>query len=419
MRHPFLTCLRTGARVVLASVYAGRTTALILLGCLSAGVAAAQDDGPFDPTLDCRALTNTGLDPQQIGLPAALAAAEQRRLSLDNLAYTLTWADREPDPTYVPALKRLVEQYRCASGTAGLAMSAIEAAGEPSGYFLSYAQNWRRDDRMAFEAFNALAIRGDTTVAEDLRAVAREAPSFGRFGYRMQDGLRSYQGGVMTWERFRQSTLRKQLELSGLTVLNARGGVVLRGVSGDSLALIEDEQGSYLRVIPRRVLRLLARTYPTAVTETITAYEDTLATRFLANRTPAHRALYLAVAAPQARQVAFPSNGPPLPAVVASAALTPAVCVEAPRDRPGDLTAVFSYTSAEPSAVRIAYGAGNDFSNAPGDVSPEVFFPAAQPDAPGRTFRVALLPDATASWTLLGQTVVAGPATRRCGSTAD
>lgn len=416
MAYPLLTLrARIGRAALLISAVLATTTGV-----------AAQDDSPYDPTLDCRALTYTGLNPRQIGLPAALAAAEQRRLSLDNLGYTLTWADREPDPAYIPALKRLVEQYRCFSGDAGLAMNAIEAAGEPSAYFLAYAQNWRRDDRIASSAFNALGIRGDSTVWDALSAVVAEAPSFARFGFRMQDAFRDYHGGVLTWSEFERWPVRRQIDEGAYTVVHARGYVVVPGVAGDSLALVENERDSFLNVIPRRILRRMAQAYPSAVAAAITAYEDTLRTTYLAARTPEHRALYLAVAAPLAREAAFPSNGPPLPPEVRDPVLAPSVCVEGPAGGPAfgpdGLTAVFSYTSGERDAVRVPYDRGNELtgsaSGVEGAAPPEVFFPDDERDAPGRPFRVAFRPGEDVTWTLLGQTATATETTPRCGAPA-
>ena len=114
----------------------------------------------FDPTLNCDPGPNAGPNPYEIGLPAALEAAERRELTLGGLSATLEWAERAPDPTYRASLRRLIEEYRCATSDVQRALHALEAAGEPSETFVRYAQDWRRDDQLAIRAMNTLAVRG-------------------------------------------------------------------------------------------------------------------------------------------------------------------------------------------------------------------------------------------------------------------
>lgn len=367
----------------------------------------------YDPTLDCSLLPESSPHPRDLGLAAALAAAERRDLALGSLGYTFEWAEREPDPTLLPALKRLVEEYRCSSGDAGLAMLAVESAGEPVDYFVGYAQNWRRDDRMAWEAMNALAVRGDSSVYEALAAVAAEAPSRGRFGRDLRNAFRHYRGGLELWRRFEVLPVPKQVEYAAMSAVTALRGVVVRSVSGDSLSLLENEGIGYPDRIRKRALRRMARAYPSLMEAALIAYADSARARVAEVAPPEHRALFLGAALPQTYETAFPTGTSPPDALQRPADLTgtlvASVCVEnrAGEDayEPGGLAAVFSYAFSGQRPVRIPYGNVNALSGSglsAGSAPPEVFFPTTDPDAPGQTFRIVLRPGTTVTWTLLG-----------------
>lgn len=405
-------------------------TALLVLALASPVAAQTFELLPFkdvdpawrsetDPTLNCDLLPMSGPDSRAIGLTAALAAAERRELTVGGLGYALTWADREGNPAHIPVLKRIVEGYRCFYDHAELAVTAIESAGEPRDYFLALAANGSRDDHLAASGMNALAIRGDSAAYAPLRSIALSAPQLGKFGVDLAGRFNIYLGGMRNWAEFETWPVRRQIDFGARSVLDAVRGPVVRTVRGDSVSQQENFNGGSIYAIPRRALRRMARTYPSAVEAALVAYADTARSNLLRRGvTPAQVPLYLTLVERQGRETAFPSNGPPLPPAVTSAAIRPSVCIEASPagSVPGRYTAVFSYKSAEPSAVRVAYGDLNSFltSSGPG-VSPEVFFPDTMPDAPGRQFRVVFSTSDYAFWKLLGRYAFARPDGPRCG----
>ena len=399
---------------------------------LSALASPASAQKGVDPTLDCEPFPTVAPHPRELGLPAALDAAVEKRLTLGGLGYVLDWAAREPDPIHIPVLKQIVEVHRCFIGNVELAMLAIEAAGEPSDYFVRYAQDWRRDDRVASAAFNALAARGDSTVRRELEEVAEMAPYGGTFGYSLSNALLYYNAGVDLNAMFDRWPVPKKLEYVAVREALWPGVAwVHRGVTGDSLSFLENEtRTNFTRAIARKRLRSLAEAYPTAVQRVIVAYEDTLRSQLLErDLTPIQRGLFLDVAVPLATEAAFPSNSSPTPPAFdlrgSVPQITTIVCIEEPVETvrgyaPDDLVAVFSYVLEAEGPIRLAYGEANTLRGpwnplgllAP--IPPEVFFPADRIDAPGRPFRVAFELGETVSWTLLGQTVTATAETPRC-----
>ena len=411
---------------------------LVLLFTVLGGPAVAQDFEPvplkpydpdrppgIDPTLDCSAFPRSGPDPRELGLPAALAAAERKELTLGGFGTTLAWAEREPDPAYIPVLKRIVERFRCADYDVNMAFLAIEAAGEPSAYFVEYAQGWERDDRLAGWAMNVLAVRGDSSVYLPLRQVALDAPNRGRFGRVLQNYFSFYLGGIILWDRLQSATVSDQLRYALVAAQKPLGSWVVRGTQGDSLSQVENLRNRYISAIPRRVLRRMGEVYPTATARALVAYEDS-ARAELAERgvAPEHVLLYMELVRRHSREFAFPSTRA-TPPVVGSAALSPSVCATVSGRRlvlgalpEGSPVARFSYRSDEAEAVRVPYGAGNslvgpwDSSDPFAPVPPEVFDPGLP--AHDRAFRVPLAPGEAVSWTLLGRTVTADAYTARC-----
>ena len=415
------------------SLRSGLITAVAALTLATAAAAQTFEQlpaKPYDPswsseagvdrTMDCSLLPESGPDPYLIGMPAALAAAERRELALGGFGTTLNRADREPDSAYIPALKRIADQYRCANYHIKVALVAIEAAGEPRAYFLDLVRNWRYNDHLAAAAMDALAVREDSAAYAPLRDVILTVPQKGRFGVDLTSEFNTYVQGLRSWAWYRNLPIPQQIDVGASVITSeATQGPVVRGVRGDSVGELENYNGSSLHAIPRRLLRQLAQVYPSAVEASLRAYADTAQVKLLARGVTASQIpLYLRIIERNGRETAFPSNGPPLPPAVTSAAARPAVCIEASPTgtKPFRLTAVFSYSSAESVPVRVLYGPGNTLTAPPGALSPEVFFPDAVPNAPGRTFRVPLAAGGTAAWTLLGQTVTATSTTRRCGA---
>lgn len=399
----------------------------------------------FDRSFNCTELPMAGPNPYEIGLPAALEAASRRELTIGGWGIAITWAEREADPVYSPMLKRLVEEYICWSSEAYLAFLALEAAGEPSEYFVRYAQDWRRSDRVAYFAMAALGVRGDSTANAALRAVAREAPSLGKFGANLQNAYGTYLGGLQTWDRFERRPIDHQLIYAARNAtLDAAGGDIIRGVTGDSLSLHENKGNLPSSWIPIRALRLLGESHPTATAAAVAVYQDS-ARAFLLSRgvQPRHLPLFERQLERYPVESAFPpSDQTPAPPTISRAALGPEarvtlephVCIAdlggVPQGTPGEpfaegtLAAVFSYASKEKEPVRVAYGSDNTLGVPRLSVGPirplppEVFFPDGSRAYDGqlrdRDFRVAFMPGETVSWTLLGQTVTATADTPRC-----
>ena len=300
------------------------TLALALLSLTPSAQAQAFDylsPKPFDPswepvpdpTLDCSLLPERGPNPYDLGLAAALAAAERRDLTLGGLGTTLLWAEREADPAHVPALKRLVEEYRCFDGDAHLALNAIEAAGEPSDYFLGLVRDWRRDDTLAGSAMEVLGVRRDSSAAETIRAVALEAPPFANRGTLLNQRQWAYLKALRMWAEFDALPLAEQLRFAMRTNGGVvRNGVVIRGVRGDSLSQLENLTVGYGFAIPKRALRQLARVSPSAYAEALDDYEvearAVLARRGIAAE---HVPLFLDLVRQHSQEYA---DVPPLPA---------------------------------------------------------------------------------------------------------
>lgn len=440
-------------------------TALLLIGGGAAHAQPIPDSSfvfvpvkPFDPNWtsgtdeppeaqNCELTPLDGPRPYLIGLPAALEAAGRRELTYYGLVTTFLWAEREADPAHAPALRRLVEDYRCFDFTANLVLLALEASGEPSEYFVRYAQDWRRDDRLADWAMNALSVRADPAVAPALRGVALEAPNRGPYGRNLQQSFGTYLGGLSTWERFHRFPVDAQLLY---VVWNAAFASVAGHMPTEDYPdpyLFQSAPGnSSPNVIPRRALRLLSESHPSAMEDAMSVAADS-ARSILTWRgvPPEERARHAENIRRYPRELAFGGERvPTFPGLTVTSASTesqkrgvaPSVCVEAPEQvsspiprfippyPEGTLLAVYSYTSGLPENARVPYGPDNSL-DAPvvkrlpfEPLPPEVFFPDGSRTYSGllrpRSFRVAFRPGESVSWTLLGQTVTATAETPRC-----
>ena len=253
-----------------------------------------------------------------------------------------------------------------------------------------------------------------------------------------------YLPGLKSWARFHRRAIDDQLTYAAHgTTLGEAAGTVVRGVTGDSLSRMQNEGVGFGSVIPRRALRLLAETYPTATAAAIEVYQDTTRA-WLASRgvRPDHIQLRMEPVRRNPTEAAFAATEPPEQRLIESdnkmgdaGPLAPAVCVAdhsgALRGKPsapypeGSLAAVFSYVSRVGEPIRVAYGSDNSLSipmrymDAPVKPVPaEVFFPEGSKTYSGqlrsRSFRVAFRPGETVSWTLLGTTVTATANTPRC-----
>ena len=415
-----------------------RPAAVLVLALVGASAVAQTLEPvpfpPYDPDVEwrprvypeynCDPLPLHAPDPRELGLAAALAAAERRGLSPNGLGDALAWAERASDPAHIPVLKRIVEGYRCADFHVGIAFLAIEAAGEPSEYFLDYALDWAYDDKVAAWAMNALAARGDTTVYEALRASVLQAPRLGPRGRSLHEAFNGlFVVGVEWPSVYAERPLRQRLRISGEMSVRALTAVVYEGPDGPALSVMTTS-GNTVGSRMRRDARRLARAYPSVMGAVLRAYQDTARVRLAARGVaPEHVPLFLDEVRLQGPELFFPETGPPSPPAVTQAAVRPTVCVDGdargPR-YPSGMALELSYETEEAGAVRVPYGPLNrldgpweagPFAPAP----PEVFDPGLP--AHDRAFRVPLAPGETVSWTLLGRSVTADAYTERCDGT--
>ena len=383
------------------------------------------DGGGPDPTLDCE-WPVFGPDPYVLPLPQALARVEARDYSTGGISAVLARAERRPDPAYLPALKRIVEEHRCGENLVEIALLAIEAAGEPAEYFFALARDWRRDDLLAGRALNALGVRGDSAHYAALYGIAAEAPNRARFGSSMRTAFFAYLAGIDVWGRYARMPIEERIATAAWSSLGPLGAVIV----GDTLSQLNTARNPSVTSVDRRMLRQLGRTHPTATAAALVAYQDTARARLAARGVPARFVpRFVALVEQFGRETAFPADTPP-PPTVEQAAVTLSVCV-APLDWPSlgyppsaerpSLAAEFRYVSAEPGPVRVAYGPGNRLEARPGAawaLPPEVLLPAGARDLSGRSylhsFRVGFDAGEAVTWTLLGETVTASQWSPRC-----
>jgi hypothetical protein len=393
---------------------------------LAAFPCAAQDRPPRLP-LNCDDLPRYSAHPVDLGLEEALERAARRELAGNELGYALDWAGREPSPALVPALKRIVETYRCWWDVAEVALYAIEAAGEPVEYFLSYAREWDDDDGIAAGAIRALGVRADLSMLSELDSIVAPAPARGRIhGIDLRNALGSFRGSVELYDRWTSQPAALMLsDVAHYEYANGFPVLLLKDSTGVNLYFFDEL--TYLVYVPgaiaRRVLRKTAPRFPTATEQAFAVARDTLRAGLI-NLPPDQVDEVVAIVDAKAHQVAFPSNAPPLPDIDTTVAVVPSVCVT---EREGPLwlgetrlDAVFSYAFDDPPALRttrppfrVPYGPLNQVSGGVGGVSPEVFVSDAAPTL-GNPFRVALPEGATVTWQILGQAASADSSTSRC-----